>query len=119
MSDPTEITFLCPADMPMPKKIIVVKSLRTLFGCGLKDARIMSETTVPQTQLVYINKDSQLIIDQQIDILISQGVIVADSIYEILQKLRDLGAHALLHGKDELANEILQLVIAEKLRGTS
>lgn len=55
-------------------------------------------------------------IEEQFRLLRNEGVDVGPSVFKILSELRSLGAQALLQGEDELANEILQLVLAEKLR---
>jgi hypothetical protein len=41
---------------------------------------------------------------------------VGEPAWKIIEELRKLGSQALLQGEDDLANEILQLVLAEKLR---
>jgi hypothetical protein len=55
-------------------------------------------------------------IENQFRILRAEGIEVVDPVYKIIEELRKLGSQALLQGEDELANEILQLVLAEKLR---
>jgi hypothetical protein len=83
---------------PLINKVAVIKAIRTLTGLGLKE----------------VNTDYE--IDNQLQILRSYGVEVGDPICRLIEELRKLGSQALLQGEDELANEILQLVLAEKLR---
>jgi hypothetical protein len=60
--------------------------------------------------------DPEREIENQFRILRSEGVEVGPPVWKIIEELRKLGSAALLQGEDELANEILQLVLAEKLR---
>lgn len=112
------ITFSMPP--ALVNKIAVIKAIRSLTGTGLKEAKDASEYQGPQTwevRTTYMDgPDYQFEIEGFIRILVSNGVQVQNSVYQILQELRELGSQALLQGEDELANEILQLVLAEKLR---
>jgi hypothetical protein len=107
---------------PLINKVSVIKAIRTLTGLGLKEAKDASEmpgkTQVFELSgslfLPHINTDYE--IDNQLQILRSYGVEVGDPICRLIEELRKLGSQALLQGEDELANEILQLVLAEKLR---
>ena len=118
MSTDKKITIICPPSYH--NKVQVIKALRTLTGMGLKEAKDASEV-VGQTQTFDLSSFSsypnpQQEIETQIRILRSEGVQVGEPVYRILEELRRLGSEALLQGEDELANEILQLVLAEKLR---
>ena len=122
MSD-RSIRIKCPAVYPAagPGKIQAIKTIRTITGCGLKEAKDYSEITHDQTLFLdqawlnmQLNVDAAL--EAELRILRSSGIEVCDPVYKILESLRELGAQALRQGEDELANEILQLVLAEKLR---
>lgn len=101
-------------------KVSVIKALRCLTGMGLKEAKDASE--VPNSpmsfeiKLPYGTSPASQYIDEQIRVLRLNGCIVGSTVHKLLQGLRDLAADALAQGEDELANEIMQLVLAEKLR---
>jgi len=105
-------------------KIAVIKAIRTLTGSGLKEAKDTSE--MPGQQILTVSMaysdratyagNEDAFIEEQFRILRANGCEVGPSVYKILQSLRELGCEALKQGEDELANEILQLVLAEKLR---
>lgn len=109
---------------PLANKIPVIKAIRTLTGLGLKEAKDASELfNVPQTFTLNVAgsatstiQSTSAFIDEQFRILRADGVQVGEPVYTILEDLRKLGSQALLQGEDELANDILQLVLAEKLR---
>lgn len=104
--------------MSLPNKVAVIKALRTLTGLGLKEAKDASEIwnkhQVFSISNVYCTSDAER--DQQFKILASNGVQVSGPISVLLDELRKIASRALEQGEDELANEILQLVLAEKLR---
>ena len=111
----------CPRDYPNGDKIAIIKAIRMLTGFGLKEAKDASESQLEQHLELnlgnftsYGHPDGE--IENQFRILRNGGCEVGDSVYRLLQSLRDLGAQALKQGEDELASEILQLVLAEKLR---
>lgn len=114
------ITFICPPTYT--NKVTVIKSIRILTGLGLKEAKDASEVVgVPQTFelsntlfTAYGNPEAE--IENHVRILRNEGIQVGEPVYKIIEDLRKLGVQALLQGEDELANEILQLVLAEKLR---
>ena len=117
------ISFRCPPDYQGVghNKVAVIKAIRMLTGMGLKEAKDTSEITIQQTFNIstgnfYSYANAVAEIEEQVQILRRNGVEVGESVYLILQSLRDLGSQALLQGEDELASEILQLVLAEKLR---
>jgi hypothetical protein len=109
----------CPPSMS--NKVAAIKAIRMLTGLGLKEAKDASERSGPQTFDLYPSNFSsygnpESMIEEQFRILRAEGVEVGEPIHKILQSLRELGAHALQLGEDEFASEILQLVLAEKLR---
>jgi hypothetical protein len=113
-----KITIICPANYH--NKVAVIKAIRTLTGIGLKEAKDASER-VGEAQTFDLQDMSSYgnasqIIEEQIRILRNEGVNVGEPVHRLLEELRKLGAAALQQGEDELANEILQLVLAEKLR---
>jgi hypothetical protein len=61
----------------------------------------------------------ELTIEDQFRTLRNEKVEVGPRVHQILEGMRKLGSDALLQGEDELANEILQLVLVEKLRRKS
>lgn len=115
----SKFTILCPATVL--NKVEVIKAIRVLTGLGLKEAKDASEGTGPQTFDIYMPNfttwpDPQRGIDKQFRILRNNGIEVGEPVWKIIEDLKKLGSQALLQGEDELANEILQLVLAEKLR---
>lgn len=110
---------------PLANKIPVIKAIRTLTGLGLKEAKDASELfNIPQTFTLSLVgpvhtgtiQSTSAFINEQFRILRADGVQVGEPVFSILEDLRKLASQALLQGEDELANEILQLVLAEKLR---
>ena len=99
-------------------KVAVIKAIRTLTGLGLKEAKDASERPgVRQAfPLALPNGINNPLYEEQCRILRIENVEVGPAGQKILQELRSLGSQALLQGEDELANDILQLVLAEKLR---
>jgi hypothetical protein len=104
-------------------KVSVIKAIRTITSVGLKEAKDMSEipgvVTVeikPQVSYGTVVSDTDVFLEEQYRILRNNGVLVGPAVHRILQSLRNLAADALQQGDDDLANEILQLVLAEKLR---
>ena len=102
-------------------KIDVIKSIRYLTGVGLKEVKDLSESSALHKlsiDPVGIPSSGTLdeYIDSQINILKSAGCFVGPTVYNILDNLCELARAALQTNEDELANEILQLVLAEKLR---
>ena len=101
-------------------KVAVIKAMRCLTGMGLKEAKDASEVAnEPKTfsiKLPYGTNSTEQYIDEQVRILRLNGCVVGSTAHKLLQSLRDLAADALKQGEDDLANEIMQLVLAEKLR---
>lgn len=112
----THIEIVCPVHLA--NKVTVIKAIRTLTGLGLKEAKDASErANVKQSfRCVLPNGAQNPMYEEQCRILRNEGVEVGPAAQKILQELRKLGSEALMTGEDELANEILQLVLAEKLR---
>lgn len=111
-----QVIFTCPPTYT--NKVSVIKAIRTLTGLGLKEAKDASERPgIRQVfPLVLPQGTNNPQFEEQCRILRSENVEVGPAAQKILQELRKLGSQALLQGEDELANEILQLVLAEKLR---
>jgi hypothetical protein len=105
-------------------KILVIKILRELLGLGLADAKDLCETPGDHVcqfsyGIFYTFPDPAKAtehINDRIRLLRLEGVHVGGAVHFILDDLRDLARKALEQQEDELANEILQLVLAEKLR---
>ena len=103
-------------------KISVIKAIRQLTGMGLKDAKDASEffnmvQIYDISPTIYTSfADPNRFIEEQAQILRNEGIEVGESVHKLLNELRVLGSQALQQGEDELANEILQLVLTEKLR---
>ncbi len=103
-------------------KVAVIKAIRTLTCMGLAEAKNISEKSGQQNLQINLGAfagsfpNKVLLIEEQFRVLRQHGCNIGPSVHVILQQLRDLGADALKQGEDELANEILQLVLAEKLR---
>lgn len=113
MIDYSEVTFIAPA--AMPNKVTCIKAIRTLTGLGLREAKDASER-VGVEQTFETPHWSIPELEEQMRILRSEGFEIGPPVQKLLDELRQLGAKALTQGEDELANEILQLVLAEKLR---
>ena len=104
-----------------PNKVPAIKAIRYLTGMGLKEAKDASEiigTRVYPTDMRHLSSfpDPSAEMENQFRLLRSYGAEVGEPVEKLLQELREMGAQALQMGEDELANEILQLVLAEKLR---
>ncbi len=106
-------------------KVTIIKAIRQLTGLGLKDSKdIADQLGEHRLELSPYYYDGVAITTEQARREMEQlfltlrksGVQVGSPVFIILDDLRKLGADALLQGEDELANEILQLVLAEKLR---
>lgn len=114
-----KFTILCPS--LIHNKVEVIKTIRSLTGLGLKEAKDASERGGEQVFDINLAnfasyQNPQSAIDEHFRILRNNGVEVGPPVWRIIEELRKLGSQALLQGEDELANEILQLVLAEKLR---
>jgi hypothetical protein len=124
MALPAFITVEFPRDFNAVggNKVTVIKALRWISYQGLKEAKDLSEMSGPQQVPVNLHAsggyiaDAEDFLEEQCRILRNNGCKVGESVHIILQSLRDLAAEALKQGDDDLANEIMQLVLAEKLR---
>jgi hypothetical protein len=114
MTIPARITIKTP--FSNGDKISCIKSIRALTGLGLKDAKDIADASGIIHEATVFPGLSYLEFEQNCRILRNAGVEVGGAVFTILEDLRDLGAQALKQGEDELAAEILQLVLAEKLR---
>jgi hypothetical protein len=95
-------------------KVPVIRTIRQLSGCGLKEAKDISEITSPQTiGLIGILNDDVFTAFKMLE---RNGCKITSPVYSILAELRVLATQAMKQGEDELASEILQLITAEKLR---
>ena len=92
-----------------------IKAIREISGLGLKESKdivdVVGQHVIPVS--IHISDPD---LENAFRILRGNGIAVGKPVWRILQDLRELGAQALKLGEDELANEILQLVLAEKLR---
>jgi hypothetical protein len=113
-------TMIVPTSLP--NKVEVIRTLRTLTGIGLKEAKDASETPGKSQSYPIVTTDLQKYrniddgIEECFKILRKNGIQVGAPVHHILDDLRKLAVEALEMDEDELANEILQLVLAEKLR---
>jgi hypothetical protein len=123
MTTATNFTIICP--QTYTNKIAVIKALRSLTGMGLKDAKDASEIIGTLQTFAFcpsLFRDyavPERAIEDLFRILRNEQIVVNTGAHQILEGLRKLGSEALLQGEDELANEILQLVLIEKLRRKS
>lgn len=120
-----QLTITCPASYGNDAthgKVPTIKAIRELTGAGLKEAKDMSENSQPQVITInepyFVNNyaNPELEIEKIIKILRGCNVHVGGTVRKLLEELRKLAVEALQGGEDELANEILQLALAEKLR---
>lgn len=122
MANETKFRICVPASMP--NKVSAIKTIRMLTGLGLKEAKDVTDQagehvldfswdlTSPTGDAVQQRNE----MEAHFTILRQLGFEVGHPVHLILQDLRNLAAEALKMGEDELANEIFQLVVAEKLR---
>ena len=117
----THFDITCPRNPT--NKVAIIKAIRCLTGSGLKEAKDTSEIYDMQSLEIYLTSGLNIAagreedyIEEQFKILRQEGCLIGPSVHRLLQELRMLGSQALEQGEDELANEILQLVLAEKLR---
>jgi len=94
-------------------KVTIIKAIRMLTGMGLKESKDIVDAggKAELTVTNMINSE----VEEAYRALRSQYVVVSTA-DKILTELRALATQALAMHEDELANEILQLVLAEKLR---
>lgn len=103
-------------------RVTAIKALRTITGYGLKEAKDLSEATgehiVPIGGVTYFSSDpgAKKEFDDACQTLRNEGYDVGHSMHKLLQELRELASKALQMGDDDFANEILQMVLAHKLK---
>ncbi len=120
MTEAKKFTIICPASYR--NKVAVIKAIRILTGLGLLEAKGASEIVGTEQVMEFDNSvfttypAPNLAIEEQFRIMRNEGVVVGGSVHVLLDDLRKLATEALKQGEDELANEILQLVLVEKLR---
>jgi hypothetical protein len=106
----------------LANKVAVIKAIRMISGLGLKEAKDASERVgVEQTFKVDHSNfigftDPQKAFEEECRIIRNENVEIGNGVHKLLTELRVLATQAIAQGEDELANEILQLVLAEKLR---
>jgi hypothetical protein len=118
MSSREYFTMELPVGKVVVDKINCIKAIRSLTGLGLKEAKEASERLGEQT-LAFNTALSEAGIEEQFRILRVNGMKVGSPVHLILDDLRQLAVQAMQMQEDELANEITQLVLAEKLRRKS
>lgn len=114
MTEQKRISFVPP--VLMKNKVAAIKAIRELTDLGLKDAKDVSESSGVSHTFSLRSNISEDEINNNCRILRAEGFKVGEPVFELIEDLRKLGSQALLQGEDELANEILQLVLVEKLR---
>jgi hypothetical protein len=114
MFEEKKVSFVAPVSIT--NRVAAIKAIRYLTGLGLKEAKDASERAGNRQHFNLAAGITQSVFEEQTRILRSEGFDVTPSALFILEKLRELGSQALLAGEDELASEILQFVLAEKLR---
>ncbi len=126
MAHSKKIKIKWPDDYANHSIVPAIKALRMLTGCGLKEAKDYCESQTETHHTIIPSDPSRygyhaMTSDEFITMaragLVAVGCVISDDKDEILDKLRKLSSHALDAGLDELADEILQLLLAEKLRG--
>jgi hypothetical protein len=106
----------------LANKVAVIKAIRMISGLGLKEAKDASERVgVEQTfNIDHSNfigfTNPQKAFEEECRIIRNENVEIGNGVHKLLTELRVLATQAIAQGEDELANEILQLVLAEKLR---
>jgi hypothetical protein len=109
------ITIEVPQRSEMHNVVACIKAIREITGLGLKEAKDIVDVVGQHLLNLHLpTTDNQL--EEAFRILRNNNIAVGKPAWRILQELRELGSQALKMGEDELANEILQLVLAEKLR---
>ena len=109
------ITIEVPQRSEMYNVVACIKAIREITGLGLKEAKDIVDV-VGQHLLNLHSQTTDNQLEESFRILRNNNIAVGKPAWRILQELRELGSQALKMGEDELANEIIQLVLAEKLR---
>lgn len=107
-------------------KVSVIKSIRQITNWGLLDSKNAAEN--PNVQILPVwaghqepgSEQFTLVglktVQEAMRIIRVEGGTIGPSVNELLEELRTLAKKALDQQEDELASEIFQLVLAEKLR---
>ena len=97
-------------------RVWAIKALRSITFLGLKEAKDAIDQ-VGIKQSFHIDTGlPESVIKREIQILEEQGVRVFKPIWSLIDDLQRIGEEATEHGEIEFADEIMQLVVAEKLR---
>jgi hypothetical protein len=99
-------------------KVPCVKAIRSITGLSLRDTtNIVNSTGVKHTLNVDSGYSTYTGIEADIKTLKSHNIeVFLHYINEILEDLRKLAIRSIECGEETIANEILQFVLAEKLR---
>jgi len=106
----------------MSNKVACIKAIRTLTGLGLKEAKDIADVAGEYNLLLdprFYGPDAVLYASEfetQARTLRNEGHTLGGIISVLIQDLRNLAARALEQGEDEFAQEIMQMVLAEKLK---
>ena len=105
-------------------RVPIIKCIRRISGLGLKEAKDLSE--IPgRHRLALLGQEmmeakEHNLLFENVSILSRElktyGVEVGPVAATIIEELRQLGIKSLEAQEDELASDIMQLVLAEKLR---
>lgn len=103
-------------------KIAVIKAIRSLSKMGLVEAKDIVDR--PGKYVLHFSGfdmsltevQQQHLFDESARVLNVNGVLIQGFRDFILKDLRRLAAQAMEQAEDDLANEILQLIMAEKLK---
>jgi hypothetical protein len=127
MNDPTHIYITIPSiqdQIATNSRIAIIKAIRRISGLGLKESKDLGEAQgkhrLPLTGAEMISaKQYGLLMDTvkaMAEELKQHGVDLVPLAATIIEELRQLGIKALEAQEDQLASDIMQLVLAEKLR---
>lgn len=125
------ITLINPSTGYGDKTVPVIKAIRMVSGVGLKEAKDAAETNgrvnLPVNKdydkksgmIKFTDFNGNLVtypMEDSLRIIRNAGGRIGGVIHEILQEMRNLAARALEAGEDEFANEMMQMIFAEKLK---
>jgi hypothetical protein len=120
MGIPTHFTIKCQQPLPQHARIPVIKAIRYLTGIGLREAKEASESDKKTTYAIspyYISNHLSPMTEILSNFaILKQNNVEVFCVADLLDKMRSFAKDALDLGEDELGNEILQLILAEKLR---
>jgi len=125
--DPTYIFVTIPSvedQIASNSRVTIIKNIRRISGYGLKESKDLSEVPgkhrLPLMGREMIDAKQQGLLDEKISLIARElaeyGVTVGPSGSMIIEELRLLGIKAIEAQEDQLASDIMQLVLAEKLR---